>query len=346
MRNFKGELTTLKERREILDAVKNPSLENMELRRALKRTLPKSCFVNGNRAFFDISKIEKYLISEDEIYFASIAAKKWAKEVKEFTDAKSRREALRAVAIRDIGIALPEKIAKEIADIMGVTIEKCSNWKELEQTRALVFDIIEGITLSQADALLGETKGKKITSKYFASVIEKNMVENINKLIKSSKSKKLLEKDVFIIDDPRLSDVCEQMIRYDKSSKGKVYYGTNKLPDIILCYSENGERKVLLHEHYGWHGSLAYDNNQTKKLKLAVDNGMAIFMSFDVRSENKLKECSLDETDLFMKVYNWNKEKAFYSRDIATATFKALYAMMDYAGLKKYIPAIEDIYFR
>ena len=329
-------LTTM-ERTEIINAVENPSLANAELRAKLKKWLPKSCFVKGNKAAFNVDAIKKYILTEDEISFATVAAKRWGREVKEFPTASQRYEALKAVSLRDVGCQIPGPIMNEIANIMGTTIS--SNVSR--EDKDYVFDNIVGITKDDAYDIIERTAGRR----FFATQIEKNMVANFQKKIESSKAKVVKALGFKILCDPSLREIAPEVDKFDKSLKGKVYAGTNMRPDIMMCYNEKGERKILLHEHFGWHGSTEYSKNQTKKLQKAIDGGMALFSSFDCRKSNKLRNYAADSS-IYSQVVDWNIAKSYYSSDIATATWKALYSMASYAGVTKYLPDVEDIYFK
>ena len=327
----------------IIDAFKNPTLSNAKMREEVKSELSSSCFVNGNKSVVDIDKLEEVLLSDDDISFVDLMATR-STGVQQFTTPEERYAFIEAIGVQDVGYLLPQNMIQKISKAMGIKVSRptIANRREC---RDLVCDYLTVNTSDIYEAVeVAHDKGVK----GLPTQLELNLVENICKNIKKSKSKKLKAKDIVILCDPKLSDpVLKAELKKVDPDLTRPYPGTSMRPDIIVFYTEDGERKMLLHEFYGWKGSDKYYAEQTTKMANAInETGSAIFVAFSDRLENKLRACNENESPLYEAVWNWNLGQAFFAPDEVSATYKALNSMLNYIGARSVMPAPNKAYFK
>lgn len=340
MKNIKNiKIVSNEQKRRMMDVLSGAVLAPSELTK-YKKMLPASCFVSGNKAVLDMDAVEKYLVSTSQLSFATDTASRWKSSLLNIEGKEERYVAMKVLAATDYGCQLTQPIYQLIADIAKVEVKKVSS-NNADKTLQLVKDVCDILDISPDEYYKSTISRKAMTT----TMIE-NAVKNINARIKKSKDKRIVAKDIKIMADPSMKEMKADVRTYGpKCSISSIYKGTNMRPDILLAYNAEGERKYLVEEHFGWHGSESYNAKQQKKVQNCIDNMIPMFITADSSKSIHLdKATGLD--GLEEKVWTWQLNQIYLGETEMDAVVASLYNMMEYAGILKFMPTPDKLFLK
>ena len=356
-KNFEGIVNTLK------TTGFNPE------RDALIKSLPKSVFVDGNRAEIDWEKLEAYYSVQPSF---AVIANEVSKERMDKVLAVSKAKSLDEVKALFGGKTIAEIVNTIEPDFNGSDAEKlkmitskaerslfstlASSMKEayhVNLTKAFANEMFKtsGITAEKQDrnyenrkflALLFGVDSEEISvsakemyedCSTYATTLLRNATKNLNNKFSNIKKKDIKKMKIAFVAEKKYIDGID------------TYPGTRLVPDFVIKANVNGEKKLLISEYFGC-CTPDYLERQKRKINSCVNHGIPFFYaSSNQKFLNIPKESDVESnSSLEEKVYSWNAANQYVEKNAADAIYDMIYDMLKYLRVEKYMLSKAELF--